>query len=118
MDVSTGESYAPPKDENADSSDDEKTREEELKEVSESKLIFTSQLPKNISNIVVCSPGAAKSLALIIFGKNLVEIGKVETKYKEKQIETLKVYYVEASQLLVIITEPELKDAFSGSIVH
>ena len=94
MDPSNGESYAPKKDENADSSDDEKTREEEAKEVSESTVTFTEKLPSTIKNILVCNPGTAKALAKIIFDKNLVEIGKAETTYKEKTTDTVKFYYI------------------------
>jgi hypothetical protein len=117
MDPSNGEKYNPKKDDNVDSSDDEKTREEEEKEVSESKVSFTQQLPSTIKNILVCNPGGAKALAKIIFNKNLVEIGKAETTYKEKTFDTVKFYYIAEHQLLLILTEPELKASFTDSIV-
>ena len=95
-------------------SEDEQDRVEEEKEKFTNTLTFTVPLPAQVNTILVCAPGTAYSLSKIIFFGKIKEIGKAETLYHEKTIETLKVFYVEASHILVVHPESSLKSLFAS----
>lgn len=62
--------------------------------------------------MLVCESENAKALTKIIFDVGLIEIGKSETNYKNKVIDTLKFYYVSDYSLFIIHPLHGLKNSF------
>lgn len=52
--------------------------------------------------MLICESENAKALSKIIFDVGLIDIGKSETNYKTKVIDTLKFYYVSDYSLFII----------------
>ena len=44
------------------------------------------------------------------------EVGKVETLYHEKTTDTLKIYFIEAGNILLLLPEPTLKGVFATNL--
>ena len=94
--------------------DEEQEKQEEEKEKSTSTVKFAGQLPHSLRAVVIVTPGNAHALIKIIFDAKLVEIGKGESTYKDKTIDTLKIYHVADYNLLIVVQEPGLKASFSN----
>ena len=99
-------------------SDEEKEKEEADKEVSESKVIFTSGAPPaGVTSLVAFERGDAMALAKIVLDGKLVEVGKAETLYKEKTKDSLQLYHMAEGNALVIYPTETLKGSFQGQIM-
>jgi hypothetical protein len=99
-------------DELVDSSEEEELKKEEEKEVSESTVTFTGAVGPAVKALIVCEDIHSQSLTKIIFDEQLVEVGKGETKYKEKTKDTLKFYYVQQYGFLIVHPQPGIKGSF------
>ena len=102
-------------DEDVYSSEEEQERIEEEKE----KFVATVSLTGvtgPVRNVLVTPAGNAQALTKILFEGKLTEAGKAEVLYQEKTKEVLKIFYVQASQLLVLHPEG-VKGAWSRVIV-
>ena len=102
-------------DEGVLSSDEEEERLEEEKE----KFTITitlDQIAGSVKNILVAAEGNAKALTKIVFDGKLLEVGKANVLYKEKNTDVLKVFYVQERELLIFHAE-SLRGAFATPIV-
>ena len=98
------------------SSDDEQEQVEEQKEKFTNSVTFTGAFSQNIHTVLLCAHGTAQSLAKIIFHGHMKEVGKAETLYHEKTTESLKIYFIEAGNILVLLPESSLKSTFASNL--
>ena len=104
----------PMQDEVVYSSEEEQERIEEEKERYVATVALTG-VTGPVRNVLVCAAGNAQALTKILF-EGMAEAGKAEVLYQEKTKEVLKIFYVQASQLLVLHPEG-LKGAWSRAVI-